>query len=80
MALPVDKRVSVVVSVGPMVAALREALSDSGMSQREVADMLGWEQPTLSRRMSGSRKLTVRDAEAIATVLGLEIVARKRRG
>jgi len=54
-------------------AQLRQAMADSGMAQKELSVLSGVDPGQLSRFTKGERTLTLRSAEKIASVLGLEL-------
>lgn len=60
-------------------APLRRAMADSGMSQRQLAALSGIDPAQVSYFMAGKRSLTLRSAEKITAVLGLEL-ARIKKG
>jgi antitoxin component HigA of HigAB toxin-antitoxin module len=59
-------------------APLRQAMAESGRSQRQLAALAGVDPAQVSYFMQGKRSLTLRSAEKIAAVLGLELVQTKK--
>ena len=57
-------------------AQLRQAMADSGMAQKELSALSGVDSGQLSRFTKGERTLTLRSAEKMAGVLGLELRSR----
>jgi transcriptional regulator with XRE-family HTH domain len=60
-------------TTGALEAPLRQAMADSDMSQRQLAALSGVDPAQISYFMQGKRSLTLRSAERIAGVLGLEL-------
>jgi len=60
-------------------APLRQAMADSGMSQHQLAALSGIDPAQISYFMSGKRSLTLRSAEKITALLGLELKPVKGR-
>lgn len=56
-----------------VITQIRQAMADAGVNQEELARRLGRSQPWLSRVLAGRRELKVRDAEAIAHALGVDL-------
>jgi transcriptional regulator with XRE-family HTH domain len=54
---------------------IQQALKDSGMSQAELARVLGIGRSMMSRVMSGGRNLSWPHLEELGELLGLKIVA-----
>jgi len=54
-------------------AQLRQAIVESGISQRRLAALAGIHQPQLSWFLRGTKSLTLWAAGRIAEVLGLEL-------
>jgi transcriptional regulator with XRE-family HTH domain len=61
-------------------APLRQAMADSSISQRQLAALAGVDPAQICYFMQGKRSLTLRSAEKITAVLGLELVEKKGRG
>ncbi|MCE9591914.1 MAG: hypothetical protein K8S99_15495 [Planctomycetes bacterium] len=57
---------------------IRKAVDDCGMSRYRICMELGIAQSTFSRFMSGAW-LGVENMDAVANLLGLQIVVRKRK-
>lgn len=55
------------------MARLRAVREARGITQREMAQLVGWSQPTLSQRETGQTRLTIEQAEAYARALGIQI-------
>jgi transcriptional regulator with XRE-family HTH domain len=53
---------------------IRAEMARQRLSQKALAERLGWGQPTLSRRLNGQIALTFDDADAIAGALGVSLV------
>lgn len=49
------------------------ACKDSGLSQKQLAEKLGWDQARLSRVISGSRKVSAGEIAEIATILDVSL-------
>lgn len=49
------------------------ACKDSGLSQKEFAEKLGWDQARLSRVISGSRKVSAGEIAEIAAILDVSL-------
>ncbi|WP_041257705.1 helix-turn-helix domain-containing protein [Fibrella aestuarina] len=61
-------------SIKQVVAeALREALKDSGLTQKEVGSKLNVGEPTVSKYLSGNQNLTLETIDEIAKALGLKV-------
>jgi transcriptional regulator with XRE-family HTH domain len=61
---------------------LREELSKKGWSQRDAADMLGWSQSYVAKRLDGRVEFSVNDLDGFCTILQLrpsEIVRDRGR-
>ncbi|MGH2371583.1 MAG: helix-turn-helix domain-containing protein, partial [Chloroflexota bacterium] len=58
---------------GRLLVAYREA---RGLSQRELAERLGWEQPNLARLEAGTHTPTLATLNRIAGRLGIEVILR----
>ena len=54
-------------------------MASSGMSQRQLAALAGVDPAQICYFMQGKRSLTLRSAEKITAVLGLELVQVKKR-
>ena len=54
-------------------AQLRRAIADSGMAQKKLSALSGVDSGQLSRFTKGERTLTLRSADKIARLLGLEL-------
>lgn len=52
---------------------IKAEMARQGITQRELADRLGWGQTTVSRKLLGSRPLEVNDVEQMADALGVSI-------
>jgi len=50
---------------------LRAELDRRGLTQQDLATMLGWSQQRVSRRVAGAVPLDVAELEAVAAVLGI---------
>ncbi len=61
-----------------LVAKLRAAIVDSGLTHYRIAKDAGVTADIVSRFVSGERQLKIETAGRIAEVLGLELVARSR--
>lgn len=61
-------------------AQLREAIESSGISRNQLSQLSGVDPAQLSYFVHGQRSLTLKSAEKIATVLGLELRPIKKRG
>ena len=59
-------------------APLRQAMAESGMSQRQLATLAGVDPAQISYFMQGKRSLTLRSAGKIAALLGMELVQNKK--
>lgn len=46
------------------------ALTEDGMTQKQLADLLGWDPSKISRILDGSRELRIGELEDIARVQG----------
>lgn len=60
-------------------ALLQDAIRQSGMSLKEIADRSGVNHSQLSRFMRDERNLTINTAEMVGTLLGLELRKKARR-
>jgi len=56
-----------------MSASIREARERLGLTQQQLADAIGKDQPTISRYENGTRP-TVDDAPKLAETLGLSVL------
>lgn len=56
---------------------VRRAVAESGLSNRAICLAAGLDQATLSRFMAGTRGISSATLDALAGVLGLELVARR---
>jgi transcriptional regulator with XRE-family HTH domain len=67
-----------------ITATLRQAMADSGLTQRELADIAKVPQPSISRFMKGERGLQLSAIELLTDHLGLELTEKpqpkKKRG
>ncbi len=64
----------------PSVAdQIREAIEASGLSRYEIWQKSGVDQAALHRFMVKGVRLRIESLEAVADVLGLEIVVRKKK-
>lgn len=54
---------------------LRDARSKAGLTQTELAEKIGCDQATISRYETGTSDVTKELAPAIATALGLDLIA-----
>jgi transcriptional regulator with XRE-family HTH domain len=63
----------------PLIAVLKEAIAESGLTLSELAKRSKVSQPQLSRFMLNQRTLTLRSAAKLFDTLGLE-VSKPRRG
>lgn len=61
--------------VGPLQAAIRAEMARRGFTQKQLADLLGMSQPTVSGRMTGRTDFTVSEVRAVARWLGVPLVA-----
>jgi transcriptional regulator with XRE-family HTH domain len=61
----------------PLIAVIKEAVNNSGMSLTKLAEVCGVSQPQLSRFMAGQRTLTLNSAAKLFETLGLEVVKGK---
>lgn len=57
---------------------IREKRKEMGMTQSDLAKIIGTDPATISRWETGSRELTIAAYEKIMKVLGVEIVAFKQ--
>jgi len=64
---------------GTITEGLRRAIRESGLTRYAIAKASGVTEAALSRFMAGKSGLTTGTLDRLAGVLGLEIVARKRR-
>jgi transcriptional regulator with XRE-family HTH domain len=55
---------------------VRRAVADSGLSNCQICRAAGLNEAVLSRFMAGTRGLSLATLDALAPVLGLEVVAR----
>ena len=55
---------------------VRAAIRDSGLSRYAICKAAGIDQAAMSRFMAGKTNLTLTSVDALAVVLGLEIVQR----
>ena len=62
----------------PLIGALKEAITRSGLSVNQVAKASGVSQSALSRFIRGERDLSLPAAEKLVTFLGLTLA--KKRG
>ena len=60
-------------------ATVREALWARGISQRDLARLVGVTEGAISRFLKGEREASFETIDKILDVLGLEIVIRPRR-
>lgn len=67
----VNKQVDLCVSIANRIFVL---LEERGMSQRDLAHMLGKTETEVSRWLSGTHNLTIATIAKIATVLGDDII------
>ena len=58
---------------------IREAIKDSGLTIYRLAKDSGVSQPVLCRFVNGKRGITLATASKLVEVLGLELVAKKRK-
>lgn len=58
---------------------LRERRFKSGLTQRQLAVKLGWDQKTISKIESGSKRVSVVELIALAAALGFDASAAVRR-
>jgi transcriptional regulator with XRE-family HTH domain len=61
--------------IGHLRAAIRAEMARHGRTQREMADLLGLTQPTVSGRMSGRTDFTITELRAVARWLGVSVSA-----
>jgi transcriptional regulator with XRE-family HTH domain len=59
---------------------IKQAMKDTGLSQREVARKAGIDETMLSRFNNGLREMSFRSIDQLLDRLGLEIVIRPRSG
>lgn len=53
--------------------AMREALKESGLTQKEVGSKLKVGEPTVSKYLSGNQNLTIETLGEIANALGFKV-------
>ncbi len=58
---------------------IRQAVDDSGLSRYGICKVTGIDKALMSRFMAGKGGLSVRSLDALAAVLGLNIVATGKR-
>lgn len=58
---------------------LRERRFKSGLTQRQLAAKLGWDQRTISKIESGSKRVSVLELIELAKALGFDASAAVRR-
>jgi len=61
-----------------MIAAIREAIRDSGLTISEISRRSGVSHPQISRFIHGERTMTLPAAARVCAVVGLELIRRKR--
>ena len=61
-------------------AVVKETLWERGISQRDLARMVGLTEGGVSRFLSGQREASFETIDKMMDALGLEIVIRPRRG
>ena len=61
------------------ITALKKAISESGLSLREIARRSGVDIGVISRFMSGSRTPTLDTADRIIEAMGLDVELRPRK-
>ncbi len=61
-------------------AVVKERLWERGISQRDLARLVGVTEGAISRFLSGERETTFGTIDKLMDALGLEIVIRPRRG
>lgn len=59
----------------PVLDAIRQEMSLRGISQRQLARLVGWDHVYTHRRISGAVEITVPELEAIAAALGVPVTA-----
>lgn len=62
-----------------LALAIRKAIERSTLARYEIAKQSGVEESSISRFMSGKRSLSLDSIERLAPVLGLEIIARRKK-
>lgn len=62
---------------GKLTRQLKRIMKESGLSQYAMARDSGLSKAALSRFVSGKRGLTLRAADKLAGVLGLDLVSRR---
>lgn len=65
--------------IDPIVIEIREARKAAGMKQHAMARAAGMSQATVSQIERGNRRASLPQVRAMAAVLGLEIVLRRRQ-
>jgi transcriptional regulator with XRE-family HTH domain len=63
-----------------LTLTLQEAIRDSGLSLKALAERAGMDIGQLSRFMRNERTITLPAAAKLCAVLGLELKPRKREG
>ena len=58
---------------------MKKAIDKSGMNRSQLGESSGVDPAQISYFMSGQRSLTLKSAEKIADVLGLELAPKKSR-
>ena len=64
--------------ISGLEAPLRQAMAESGMSQRQLAALAGIDPAQVCYFMRGKRSLTLLSAEKITDILGLQLVQTKK--
>ena len=59
---------------------VRRAVDESGLSRYRICKLIGMDQSIMSRFMNRKGGLQQDSLDALADLLGLDIVARKKRG
>jgi len=59
---------------------VRRAVDASGLSRYAICKALNMDQATMSRFMKGKGGLSMVNLDALADLLGLDVVAREKRG
>lgn len=59
---------------------VRRAVDASGMSRYRICKIIGMDQSIMSRFMTGKGGLSMENLDTLADLLGLDVVARAKRG
>ena len=59
---------------------VRRAVDESGMSRYAICKAIGMDQATMSRFMSGGGGLSMAKLDALADLVGLDVVDRGKHG